>query len=140
VLLQCVASLLRPLVHSEPAHDLFAPLAACEVWKHTTCYGFDGAEDSRIPDTFICYRCLAHTALDDAAYEPDKVGEIEQALAEFRSLALFRRGASRLSRLARRSTALTNGLCSCLHRLGRGRAHDAAARQASRCARASPSP
>ncbi|GAA5835284.1 hypothetical protein JCM9279_004495 [Rhodotorula babjevae] len=68
--------------------------STCEVWKHTTCYGYDSADDSRIPDTFVCYRCLAHKALDGAAFEPDKEGEIEQALAEFRSLALYRRAVS----------------------------------------------
>ncbi|KPV75942.1 uncharacterized protein RHOBADRAFT_52950 [Rhodotorula graminis WP1] len=68
--------------------------STCDIWKHTTCYGFESAEDSRVPDTFVCYRCLSHKALDAAAYEPDKEGEIEQALAEFRSLALFRRAVS----------------------------------------------
>ncbi|TNY22506.1 hypothetical protein DMC30DRAFT_415050 [Rhodotorula diobovata] len=64
---------------------------ACDVWKHTSCYGFDAATDQRIPDFFECYRCLAYAALGETAHEPDKEDEIEQALAEFRSLALFRR-------------------------------------------------
>ncbi|GAA6054568.1 hypothetical protein JCM3770_006036 [Rhodotorula araucariae] len=65
--------------------------STCDVWKHAVCYGFDGVKDKRIPDIFSCYRCLAGTALDETAHEPEREGEIEHALAEFRSLALFRR-------------------------------------------------
>lgn len=93
----CCSSASCPSFSSRPLSSPLTtsrPPAACDVWKHTTCYGFNSAEDSRIPDMFVCYRCLAHKALDEAAYEADKEGEIEQALAEFRSLALFRRGAS----------------------------------------------
>ncbi|BGP46103.1 hypothetical protein JCM10450v2_001943 [Rhodotorula kratochvilovae] len=65
--------------------------STCDVWKHAVCYGFEGVDDKRIPDVFTCYRCLAGAAVDEATHEPEREGEIEQALAEFRSLALFRR-------------------------------------------------
>lgn len=73
--------------------SLTLPFAACDIWKHAVCYGFDSIDDQRIPDVFVCYRCEAQIKLDEAAGETEREGEIEQALAEFRTLALFRRGA-----------------------------------------------
>lgn len=66
---------------------------ACEVWKHAICYGFEDARDSSIPDVFVCYHCRAEKGLAEASLQPEKEGEITHALAELRSLTLFRRGA-----------------------------------------------
>ncbi|GJN88507.1 hypothetical protein Rhopal_001473-T1 [Rhodotorula paludigena] len=65
--------------------------STCDIWKHAVCYGFDSIDDQRIPDVFVCYRCEAQIKLEEAAGETEREGEIEQALAEFRTLALFRR-------------------------------------------------
>ena len=67
---------------------------ACEVWKHAICYGFEDARDSSIPDVFVCYHCRAKKGLAEASLQPEKEAEITHALAELRSLTLFRRGAS----------------------------------------------
>lgn len=66
---------------------------ACEVWKHAICYGFEDARDSSIPDVFVCYHCRAEKGLAEASLQPEKEAEITHALAELRSLTLFRRGA-----------------------------------------------
>lgn len=68
---------------------------ACEVWKHAICYGFGDARDSSIPDVFVCYHCRAEKGLAEASLQPEKEAEITHALAELRSLTLFRRGAFR---------------------------------------------
>ncbi|POY70179.1 hypothetical protein BMF94_6762 [Rhodotorula taiwanensis] len=65
--------------------------STCEVWKHAVCYGYEDAKDSRIPDIFVCYHCRAQQGLSDLSIERDREAEIGQALAELRSLALFRR-------------------------------------------------
>ncbi|GAA5996305.1 uncharacterized protein JCM10292_007522 [Rhodotorula paludigena] len=65
--------------------------STCDIWKHAVCYGFDSIDDQRIPDVFVCYRCEAQIKLDEAAGETEREGEIEQGLAAFRTLALFRR-------------------------------------------------
>ncbi|BGO97761.1 Meiosis-specific protein HOP1 [Rhodotorula toruloides] len=63
----------------------------CEVWKHAACYGFETVKDSRIPDVFICYHCRAQAGIAESILDPDKEAEIEQAIADLQSLALFRR-------------------------------------------------
>ncbi|GAA5862196.1 hypothetical protein JCM3774_004818 [Rhodotorula dairenensis] len=65
--------------------------STCEVWKHAVCYGFEDARDSRIPDVFFCYHCRAEKSLAEATLQPEKEAEITHALAELRSLTLFRR-------------------------------------------------
>lgn len=68
--------------------------ADCEVWKHAACYGFETVKDSRIPDVFVCYHCRAQAGIAESILDPDREAEIEQAIADLQSLALFRRGAS----------------------------------------------
>ncbi|GAA5888062.1 hypothetical protein JCM6882_000268 [Rhodosporidiobolus microsporus] len=63
----------------------------CEVWKHCSCYGYTSLEDSRLPEDFVCYRCRAEAGKNESLLDPVREGEIEEALAELRSLALFRR-------------------------------------------------
>ncbi|KWU44924.1 DNA-binding protein [Rhodotorula sp. JG-1b] len=65
--------------------------STCEVWKHAICYGFEDARDSSIPDVFVCYHCRAKKGLAEASLQPEKEAEITHALAELRSLTLFRR-------------------------------------------------
>ncbi|GAA5960528.1 hypothetical protein JCM8115_003209 [Rhodotorula mucilaginosa] len=65
--------------------------STCEVWKHAICYGFGDARDSSIPDVFVCYHCRAEKGLAEASLQPEKEAEITHALAELRSLTLFRR-------------------------------------------------
>lgn len=62
------------------------------MWKHAVCYGFEDARDSRIPDVFVCYHCRAEKGLAEATLQPEKEARITHALAELRSLTLFRRG------------------------------------------------
>ncbi|GAA5841961.1 hypothetical protein JCM11251_001427 [Rhodosporidiobolus azoricus] len=64
---------------------------SCDVWKHCFCYGYTSLNDPRLPDDFVCYRCRAETGKTESLLDPVREGEIEQALAELRSLALFRR-------------------------------------------------
>ncbi|BGP22867.1 meiosis-specific protein HOP1 [Rhodotorula toruloides] len=63
----------------------------CEVWKHAACYGFETVKDSRITDVFICYHCRAQAGIAESILDPDREAEIEQAIADLQSLALFRR-------------------------------------------------
>ncbi|GAA6016341.1 hypothetical protein JCM8202_005573 [Rhodotorula sphaerocarpa] len=65
--------------------------STCEVWKHAVCYGFEDAKDSRIPDVFVCYHCRAQQGLNESTLQAERQAEIGQALAELRSLTLFRR-------------------------------------------------
>lgn len=32
--------------------------AFCHTFQHPLCYGFEGSNDSRIPDIHTCYECL----------------------------------------------------------------------------------
>ncbi|GAA5868512.1 hypothetical protein JCM8547_006296, partial [Rhodosporidiobolus lusitaniae] len=63
----------------------------CKVWKHLVCYGYTSADDRRIPEDFVCYRCRAETGKNESLLDPGREDEIEEALANLRSLALFRR-------------------------------------------------
>ncbi|GAA5935245.1 hypothetical protein JCM1841_002863 [Sporobolomyces salmonicolor] len=65
--------------------------SSCDHWRHTACYGFEGVHEPRIPDVFICYRCRARTGASESSFDAKREGEIEQALAGLKSVALFRR-------------------------------------------------
>ncbi|KAF2460599.1 HORMA domain-containing protein [Lineolata rhizophorae] len=51
----------------------------CNTWQHCCCYGYRGRADPRIPDFYLCYRCLL---------EQDE----PRLLQEMRHLALLRKG------------------------------------------------
>ncbi|GAA6000946.1 hypothetical protein JCM10207_007337 [Rhodosporidiobolus poonsookiae] len=63
----------------------------CDVWKHAVCYGYTTLDDTRIPDDFVCYTCRARAGLAESMLDAGRESEIEEALADLRSLALFRR-------------------------------------------------
>ncbi|GAA5859210.1 hypothetical protein JCM1840_003801 [Sporobolomyces johnsonii] len=65
--------------------------SSCDHWRHTACYGFGGVHDVRIPEIFICYRCRARTGASKSSFDAKREGEIEEALADLKSIALFRR-------------------------------------------------
>ncbi|GAA5820487.1 hypothetical protein JCM10212_003815 [Sporobolomyces blumeae] len=64
--------------------------SGCDGWRHIACYGFERL-DASIPDVFVCYRCRAGMARSESMFDPTREGEIDHALADLRSLALFRR-------------------------------------------------
>jgi hypothetical protein len=64
---------------------------ACEAWRHNACYGYPEDPES-VPEIFTCYRCQGHSAVARASLDDTREGEIEHALANLKSLALFRRG------------------------------------------------
>ncbi|GAA5904922.1 Hop1p [Sporobolomyces salmoneus] len=64
--------------------------SSCESWRHNACYGYSEDSDS-VPDIFTCYRCRAHAAASEPPFDDARKGEIEHALADLKSLTLFRR-------------------------------------------------
>ncbi|GAA5987827.1 hypothetical protein JCM5350_003160, partial [Sporobolomyces pararoseus] len=66
---------------------------SCESWRHNACYGYPESEDE-LPEIFTCYRCRAHDAAEDALLDDSRAGDIQHALANLKSLALFRRAIS----------------------------------------------
>lgn len=56
------------------------------------CYGYLDSEDRRIPAEFLCYSCLAKAGTGDTLLNSQREGEVEKALTDLQSLALFRRG------------------------------------------------
>ncbi|GAA6016646.1 hypothetical protein JCM11491_006030 [Sporobolomyces phaffii] len=63
---------------------------SCELGRHNACYGYTDDSDT-IPDIFHCYRCRGHAAKADLRFDETREGEIEHAMADLTSLALFRR-------------------------------------------------
>ncbi|GAA5978890.1 hypothetical protein JCM11641_003605 [Rhodosporidiobolus odoratus] len=63
----------------------------CGVWKHVVCYGYHSLEDARLPEDFVCYPCRVVEELEGSLIDPTREDEIQQALADLRTLALFRR-------------------------------------------------
>lgn len=55
------------------------------------CYGYLD-DDTRIPVEFLCYSCLAKAGTGDTLLNSEREGEVEKALTDLQSLALFRRG------------------------------------------------
>ncbi|KAF9032149.1 hypothetical protein BDZ89DRAFT_1158622 [Hymenopellis radicata] len=60
----------------------------CERWYHVWCMGYHSAQDTRLPDTFICFDCRLRR---DPSWALIKVGLYPTMLSKFRDLASFRR-------------------------------------------------
>ncbi|KAF2659958.1 hypothetical protein K491DRAFT_688815 [Lophiostoma macrostomum CBS 122681] len=63
----------------DPEDDDMLFCGFCNTWQHCCCYGYRGADDSRLPPTHSCYTCLLQ-------------GKENQTLDNLRGLALYRRG------------------------------------------------